>query len=90
MRKLGYLVMCFVLLGLACMAFAQTRPKSLSCDENGALCSEVYDPIGYEGKYTGHDEPSLLFYSNTPGSGNKMVYLLRLPEIGRASCRERV
>jgi hypothetical protein len=80
MRKLGYLVMCFVLLGLACTAFAQTRPKSLSCDENGALCSEVYDPIGYEGKYTGHDEPSLLFYSNTPGSGNKMVYLLRLPE----------
>jgi hypothetical protein len=42
------------------------------CDEGGALCTETVDPIGYNGAYTGHDEPSLLFYSNTQGSGNHM------------------
>jgi hypothetical protein len=49
------------------------------CDEGGALCTETVDPIGYNGAYTGHDEPSLLFYSNTKGSGNHMTYTLRLP-----------
>jgi len=29
--------------------------------------------------YVGHDEPSLLFYSNTPGSGNQMQYTVTLP-----------
>ena len=38
------------------------------CDEGGPLCAEPADPIGYGGEYTGHDEPSALFYSNTPGS----------------------
>ncbi|MGB2953848.1 MAG: hypothetical protein WBB74_10745 [Gaiellaceae bacterium] len=50
-----------------------------SCTENSATCTETLDPIGYEGQYTGHDEPSLLFYSNTPGSGNSQVYKLTLP-----------
>jgi hypothetical protein len=49
------------------------------CDEDGALCTETADPIGYHGAYTGHDEPALLFYSNTPGSGNHMTWTLRLP-----------
>jgi hypothetical protein len=35
------------------------------CSEaEAALCAEPNDSIGYEGEYTGHDEPSLLFYSN--------------------------
>jgi len=29
--------------------------------------------------YTGHDEPSLLFYSNTAGSGNNATYSMTLP-----------
>jgi hypothetical protein len=49
------------------------------CDKGGILCTETVDPIGYNGAYTGHDEPSLLFYSNTPGSGNHMTWTLRLP-----------
>jgi hypothetical protein len=49
------------------------------CDAGGILCTETVDPIGYNGAYTGHDEPSLLFYSNTPGSGNHMTWTLRLP-----------
>lgn len=40
------------------------------------MCTEVYDPetVFGEGTYVGHDEPSLLFYSKQPGSGNQMQY----------------
>ena len=31
------------------------------------------------GHYVGHDEPSVKFISATPGSGNTMTYLVRLP-----------
>jgi hypothetical protein len=37
---------------------------------------------GYKGDdnaYVGHDEPSLLFYSNTPGSGNNNYWNVTLP-----------
>jgi hypothetical protein len=46
-----------------------------------ALCTEVADPeeVFGEGSYVGHDEPSTLFYSNKPGSGNNMRYELTLP-----------
>jgi hypothetical protein len=49
------------------------------CDEGGPLCAEPADPLGYGGEYTGHDEPSLLFYSNTSGSGNSQRYKLTVP-----------
>jgi len=55
-----------------------TRTRSL-CDDNGPLCAEAVDAISYDGKYTGHDEPSLLFYSNTPGAGNNQQYRLVIP-----------
>jgi len=83
MPELRWHVPLFVLLLLGNMASAQSAsvsPKTLACDENGFLCSDVYDSIGYEGQYTGHDEPSLLFYSATPGSGNSNVYTLVLPQ----------
>jgi hypothetical protein len=77
--------MCGLLLLLTPVAFAQSRPsilqKTLSCDDqSGILCTEVFDSIGYGGAYTGHDEPSLVFYSNVAGSGNTSVYLLQLPK----------
>ena len=54
--------------------------RALDCSEPyGALCAETNDSIGYGGEYTGHDEPSLLFYSDKPGSGNSNLYHLRLP-----------
>jgi len=67
------------------MASAQSTSPSLKnaldCnDQSGILCTEVYESIGYGGAYTGHDEPSLLFYSNVPGSGNTGTYFLRLPK----------
>jgi hypothetical protein len=47
-----------------------------------SICTEVCDSeaVFGEGKYVGHDEPSTLFYSNAPGSGNQMRYQLTLPK----------
>src|SRR5262249_27068576 len=76
----GFLVL------FAAVAFGQNgaltfRQQALACDDpTGILCTEAYDFIGYNGAYTGHDEPSVLFYSDVPGSGNTMVYLLQLPK----------
>jgi hypothetical protein len=74
MRRLSICGMFLLWLGNLALA---DRP--LNCDENSALCTERYDPITYNGKYTGHDEPSLLFYSNVPGSGNSSIYRLTIP-----------
>jgi hypothetical protein len=51
-----------------------------SCNSpSGIFCAEQRDnPGGWN--YVGHDEPSLLFYSNEPGSGNSSVYRLTLPK----------
>ena len=62
------------------------------CGSNGVNCAEPlqnweefagYDKAKKAGAkmlpYIGHDEPALLFYSNTPGSGNDVTYSMRLP-----------
>jgi hypothetical protein len=46
------------------------------CDQNAVTCTEVNQIIS---GYTGHDEPSLLFYSQQPGSGNNQTYAMTLP-----------
>ncbi len=53
--------------------------SKLTCGEGSPLCAEANDSLGYRGEYTGHDEPSLLFYSNTPGSGHENHYRLVIP-----------
>lgn len=55
-------------------------PAHINC-QFSAICSEVADPKSAFGTkyYVGHDEPSDLFYSNVPGSGNRMRYQLTLP-----------
>jgi hypothetical protein len=61
-------------------ARAASRAASFKCSEPyAALCAETADSIGYGDEYTGHDEPSLLFYSDTPGSGNSNLYHVQLP-----------
>jgi hypothetical protein len=50
-----------------------------NCSTGLIICTEVADSIGPYGAYTGHDEPSLLFYSNSAGSGNSNSYNLTLP-----------
>jgi len=49
------------------------------CAEGSALCAEANDSLGYRGEYTGHDEPSALFYSNVPGAGNNSNYRVVIP-----------
>lgn len=49
------------------------------CNTNPQFCTETANPWTYQGTYTGHDEPSLLFYSHTPGSGNSNLYQMTLP-----------
>jgi hypothetical protein len=50
------------------------------CASSTRLCTEVDDPQAAFGHYVGHDEPSVLFYSNVPGSGNHMQYNVTLPK----------
>ena len=76
------LVGSFVALAVVVFAslIGSARAGGLNCSESEAvLCAETNDSIGYAGEYTGHDEPSLLFYSNSPGSGNSNLYKLQLP-----------
>jgi hypothetical protein len=80
------LVFFALLVGGACIFLAPaaaapttSRQAFFSCDDNGALCTEPNDAYNYEGAYIGHDEPSVLFYSGTAGSGNAQTYQLTLP-----------
>jgi hypothetical protein len=50
------------------------------CDTRAAICTETNKSENSQGEYTGHDEPSLLFYSNKAGSGNSSLSLLKLPK----------
>src|SRR5689334_17911660 len=69
-------------------AGAHTRPTaprlsatshvSINCAKS-KICPDVADSDEVFGHYVGHDEPSALFYSNKPGSGNRLRYTLRLP-----------
>jgi len=86
-----FLALCLVF-GLPCVlpvairaqkTTVQINPRSiaLNCDDvNSGLCTDTYLHKNYEGKYVGHDEPSLLFYSDTPGAGNSSIYQLTLPK----------
>ncbi|GAC1377839.1 MAG: hypothetical protein NVSMB33_00340 [Ktedonobacteraceae bacterium] len=63
-------------------AQAASSSMHINCATGNPICSEVYDSeaVFGEGHYVGHDEPSTLFYSSTPGSGNQMRYQLTLPK----------
>src|SRR5512146_1954207 len=86
-KVLTYWLVLFLLtslLGFAPFAtqIAAAAPPSgrTFCDDNSPLCTEPMEPTNYEGNYIGHDEPSVLFYSDKPGSGNSNVYRLILPK----------
>jgi hypothetical protein len=67
--------------GPAVVVSKNNHHAHLDCRRGASLCTEVHDSeqVFGEGVYVGHDEPSLLFYSNEPGSGNRARYQLRLP-----------
>jgi hypothetical protein len=74
----------FAVLSIGSLAAQSHRVDSLKCEDPYSLCTErkdnrSFDP-SYKGKYIGHDEPSLLFYSSVPGSGNYNQYTLTLPK----------
>ena len=52
---------------------------AINCGWASGLCTEVANSRSVYGYYVGHDEPSVLFYSHTPGSGNHMRYDITLP-----------
>jgi hypothetical protein len=58
----------------------QWQAKGISCGNNVRLCTEVEDDQTAFHWYVGHDEPSVLFYSNQAGSGNNMRYSMTLPK----------
>lgn len=57
---------------------AADQHVALNCEY--ATCPELADQQPVFDEYVGHDEPTLGFYSNEPGSGNHMTYSLRLPK----------
>jgi len=59
---------------------ADTSYGHALCQQNSPLCTEVAESLSVNGIYTGHDEPSLLFYSGKPGAGNNNLYHLTLPK----------
>jgi hypothetical protein len=60
-------------------AGASASSEKLRCDEGSPLCAEPAEGIAYDGRYTGHDEPSVLFYSNMPGAATNQQYQLVIP-----------
>ena len=64
---------------------AYGKHGAINCSYSSAMCTEVAQSDDVFGHYVGHDEPSMLFYSNTPGSGNHMRYVLTLPKNPSAS-----
>ena len=59
---------------------APKAPTHIDCSNgNRFLCTEVNQSDDVFGHYVGHDEPSVLFYSNKAGSGNEMEYSGILP-----------
>jgi hypothetical protein len=60
---------------------AKAATNAPLCVQHPEVCAEANNPWSWNG-YTyvsGHDEPSLLFYSNKPGSGNSNNYQMTLP-----------
>ncbi|TMB88195.1 MAG: hypothetical protein E6J45_11615, partial [Chloroflexi bacterium] len=64
--------------GVPARAAPSSQHTHIDC-EYSRLCPDLASPSDAYGDYVGHDEPSLLFYSNTAGSGNQMRYNVTLP-----------
>lgn len=62
------------------LAASPNQHMAINC-EYSTLCPDIADSSTVFGDedYVGHDEPSLIFYSNRAGSGNRMRYEITLP-----------
>jgi len=61
-------------------SYGPSTPKSLACVKGSLMCTEVQDYYHAFDTYVGHDEPSVLYYSNIPGAGNHNQWQLTLPK----------
>ena len=73
----GVLVAFAAFGGRAARADGSSEPL---CEAHSGSCLDTRSHKSYEGDYVGHDEPSLLFYSNQPGSGYTNVWHLQIPK----------
>jgi hypothetical protein len=64
--------------GVATHASAAQAYRDSLCQSHSSLCADPYTTLGDE--YVGHDEPSVLFKSDVPGSGNDITYVMTLPK----------
>lgn len=56
------------------------QQKLFHCPNNTGFCADLGRQYQEKlGKYTGHDEPAILFYSNRPGAGNNLTTTLTIP-----------
>lgn len=77
-------ILIMVVVGAASLAGVQAAPRSAASSSGyGGFCADwptlCVDNVAAGASYIGHDEPSVLFYSNDAGSGNNNFYHLRLP-----------
>jgi hypothetical protein len=61
-------------------SYGPSTAKSLACVKGSLMCTEVQDYYHAFDTYVGHDEPSVLYYSNVPGAGNRNQWQLTLPK----------
>jgi len=61
-------------------ASANVTHPGIDCSAGDFRCTEVHNSDDVFGHYVGHDEPSDLFYSNAPGSGNRIRWQFTLPK----------
>jgi hypothetical protein len=81
MRTLVLFASALLMFAGASSAQSNFHTQGFQCGEFGSgLCTDLADSRSYEGKYIGHDEPSVLFYSNHAGAGNFNFYKLKLPK----------
>ncbi len=72
--------------GASALSSHAARPAdahmTINCALRSTLCTEVAESeqVFGEDVYVGHDEPSTLFYSNSPGAGNRMLWQMTLPK----------
>jgi hypothetical protein len=82
-RIFGLTVAFVIGIGSTLLASSPTHADSPTreslCIEKVFACADTHRHVTYEGDYSGHDEPAVVFNSTQPGSGNQSFYRLTLP-----------
>jgi hypothetical protein len=61
--------------------YGAVSARSQACIKGNLMCTEVDDyDHAFGDTYVGHDEPSVLYYSNFPGAGNRNAWQVTLPK----------